>query len=190
MSASTNRNVKVININTSGYQNAATSGKQEEKELNSFLEKKYDELSDTDSVADIARLKKESYDDHEGEGSFEASAVERADDSSDSDSEAYHGGTHNNKKHVHGKFKGDIHDESSSSSSDSESDDASDAASDDAASESSTVQLLSEDPLFLVLAQYFATPKGKNIVSVLEDINTNIKNLTFAISKLANKQKS
>jgi hypothetical protein len=185
MASPTNKNVKVININTTGYQ--APPAQEAEEEFNSFLDNEYKK----DLHAEEHSLHGDISEDGSNYGGSDNEDAESGDSDSD---DAMHGGSH--IKRVSGKFDGVIQkqehkhthkhkrgdDSSSSSSSDSESDSVS-----DTASESSTVQLLSEDPLFLVLAQYFATAKGKNIVNVLEDINTNIKNLTSAISKLASR---
>lgn len=40
-----------------------------------------------------------------------------------------------------------------------------------------TVDLLSTDPLFLVLSQFFMTKSGENIASVLDKINANLEKL-------------
>ena len=49
------------------------------------------------------------------------------------------------------------------------------------ASSTSTMDMLSEDPLFLVLCQFLLNNKEENIVTVLDKINTSIQDLTAAI---------
>lgn len=44
---------------------------------------------------------------------------------------------------------------------------------------SSTIQLLSSDPLFLILSEYFVTKNGKNMVTILEEINQNLARLAM-----------
>ena len=48
---------------------------------------------------------------------------------------------------------------------------------DGGASVTSTTRMLSEDPLFLVLSEYFVNKKGRNIVTVLDKINNNLSKL-------------
>lgn len=47
--------------------------------------------------------------------------------------------------------------------------------SEDSKSSIDTINLLSQDPLYLVLGQFFSTATGKNIVMVLDEINENLK---------------
>lgn len=49
------------------------------------------------------------------------------------------------------------------------------------ASSTSTMEMLSEDPLFLVLCQFLLNNKEENIVTVLDKINTSIQDLTATI---------
>jgi hypothetical protein len=42
----------------------------------------------------------------------------------------------------------------------------------DSDSECNTTDLLAADPLYFILSRLFMTPEGKNIATILEDINT------------------
>ncbi len=59
----------------------------------------------------------------------------------------------------------------SDSSSDSES---SSGGRSDSDSECNTTDLLAADPLYFILSRLFMTPEGKNIATILEDINTKL----------------
>ena len=55
-------------------------------------------------------------------------------------------------------------------------------------SEAGTIELLAEDPLFLVLSQYLMCKKtGDNIITVLGKINTTLERLCTSMEKLASK---
>lgn len=41
----------------------------------------------------------------------------------------------------------------------------------------STVELLSRDPLYMVLSEYFMSKRGNNIIDILEKINKNLEKL-------------
>lgn len=47
-----------------------------------------------------------------------------------------------------------------------------------------TIDALSQDPLFLVLTQFFMNHKSENIVSVLMDINKSIKELNNTMKNI------
>ncbi len=44
----------------------------------------------------------------------------------------------------------------------------------DSESECNTTDLLAADPLYFILSRLFMTPEGKNIATILEDINTKL----------------
>jgi nitric oxide reductase activation protein len=51
------------------------------------------------------------------------------------------------------------------------------------ASTSSTIEMLSSDPLFLVLSEYLVNKKGENIVTVLDKINRNLSALVQVLKE-------
>lgn len=72
--------------------------------------------------------------------------------------------------------------EEGSVSSEARSDSESDSDSDSDTGSDSTVDCLSRDPLFLVLSQYLANPRG-NIVDILCKINKNLKRIADKLDK-------
>lgn len=49
------------------------------------------------------------------------------------------------------------------------------------------VNLLSQDPLFMVLTQFLKNKKGENIVEALDNINKNLERLNINLERSANK---
>jgi hypothetical protein len=102
-------------------------------------------------------------------------------------SEGDEGGTDPNKG---GSYSSDL-------SSESDNDDESDAESEssmqsggsvsDSGDSTSTSQLLSSDPLFLVLSQYLVNDKNENIVTVLSKINRNLAKLVRTLRQKKHK---
>jgi hypothetical protein len=58
--------------------------------------------------------------------------------------------------------------------SDSSSESSSGSSGSDSDSECNTTDLLAADPLYFILSRLFMTPEGKNIATILEDINTKL----------------
>lgn len=79
-------------------------------------------------------------------------------------------------------------DTSSSSSFSSESSDSEEDPTDDDNTSVSTTELLGQDPLFLVLSQYFMTSSsrgGKNITEVLDDISCSLKKIVRKLNQIS-----
>lgn len=89
------------------------------------------------------------------------------------------------KKQIKSSDGASSDDDASTGVTSSDDDDASSVSSSAHSSESSTssvdtVTLLASDPLYLVLGQYLSSETGKNIASILEEINESLKVLAHA----------
>lgn len=147
MTSSDNKKVKVIDIRNF----------KQSSELDDFLDSKNikkQEDEDEDEFNDFQQS------DGKQSGGGEASDIEEEESSADEASEDK-----------------DDSEEDSEDGSDVDSEEGSEEDQDGGASVTSTTRMLSEDPLFLVLSEYFVNKKGRNIVTVLDKINNNLSKL-------------
>ena len=159
--STTPNSVKVINIgNEKPELNDFLTSRVKEEETK-VINKDYEdfEVEDDDDISDEEEEKHDISGGDEDDDDDDEDDDDDDDEDEDEDEDAQYGG-----KKV--RFTYDDDEETASE-----------------ASSRSTIKMLSEDPLFIVLSEYFVNKKGKNIVDVLEEINISLKRLAFKNKK-------